>query len=164
MRFQELLVLAVALQPSLTALIGHRFYPRDGFQVDRYAALGDSFAAGPGAGPQYDHGRETWCHRHEGSWTRQVAADDILRKGRDTIDGFGFVACTGALTKHVFKEPQAEGLNDSDDPTPTPIPQAQRINGFYPQLVTLSIGGNDVGFSDLLDQVSLQCLVKTSLY
>ncbi|KAI4687260.1 hypothetical protein J4E81_008108 [Alternaria sp. BMP 2799] len=152
MLLQKLLVLAAAWQTSSAALVGHRLQSRDGFQVDRYAALGDSFAAGPGAGPEYDHGRETWCHRHEGSWTRQVAADDILRKGRDTIDAFGFIACTGALTKHVFKEPQSEDLNDASDPIPTPLPQAQRINGFYPQLVTLSIGGNDVGFSYLLDQ------------
>jgi hypothetical protein len=59
MLFQKLLILVVACRTSATALEAYRLHTRDGFQVDRYAALGDSFAVGPDAGDQYNKIRET---------------------------------------------------------------------------------------------------------
>jgi lysophospholipase L1-like esterase len=146
MLFQQLVGVAFIGQAIAKAVDLHRLYTREEFGVNRYAALGDSFAAGPGAGKTYD---ESWCHRSEGAWPRLVAADTKIRKDKDTIDKFEFNACTGALSKHVYRESQKEehGPNSA-------YPQTDRIVGLDPQLVTLSIGGNDVGFVELLDQVS----------
>lgn len=120
-----------------------RIFTRDAFDVQRFAYLGDSFAAGPGAGAAYDD--VTSCWRTKEAWGPQIANDSRLH-GPKPFKDFNFIACTGAKTKHIYK-----GGEGSDD---QPIgAQASLLKDTNPDLVTLSIGGNDVGFTDLLDRV-----------
>ncbi|GAA5017265.1 SGNH/GDSL hydrolase family protein [Kitasatospora paranensis] len=86
----------------------------------RYAALGDSFAAGAGAG-QYDPASGA-CHRSARSypqlWSSAHGPADFL-----------FAACSGALTADVLRDQ---------------VPRVPADAG----LVTLTIGGNDLAFGD----------------
>lgn len=100
----------------------------------RYVALGSSMAAGPGiapraAGAPFLAGRSARNYAH-------LAAQQL---GADLVD----VTYSGATTANIVREsqrgapPQAEALNGSED------------------LVTVTIGGNDVGYVPLLFAGSL---------
>ncbi|WP_025272349.1 SGNH/GDSL hydrolase family protein [Haloglycomyces albus] len=87
----------------------------------QYVALGDSYAAGTGAGDYYVDG--SICFRSQNAyapvWSEETGAE------------LEFAACGGATIPDVYDN-QIEKLNDDTD------------------LVTLSIGGNDVGFADIM--------------
>jgi len=129
--------------PSATHL-----YRRDAFDVNIFAYLGDSFAAGPGAGAAYDS--LTSCRRTKEAWGPQVA-NDMKLQGQKPLKNFDFIACSGAKTKHIFKGGDGVEIG-SGDGQPKEA-QASLLKDTNPDLVTLSIGGNDVGFTDLLDRV-----------
>src|SRR6476620_6394642 len=88
--------------------------------VRHYAALGDSYSAGVGAQPS------TGCGRNALSYP-------ALFKEQEGIPdaGFDFAACGGATTADV-RNGQLGGLTAQTD------------------LVTITVGGNDIGFSPLL--------------
>ena len=105
----------------------------------KFVALGDSFAAGPGAG-----NRVSWwdlfntCRRSDHSYPALLDGDERLDpKLRHTFD---FRACTGARIEDVLKEEDG-GIKGSQLDYAT-----KQAN-----ITTLSIGGNDVGFFDILD-------------
>ncbi|MDW4574341.1 SGNH/GDSL hydrolase family protein [Microbacterium sp. M3] len=84
-----------------------------------YAAVGDSFAAGVGAGSYLD----TSCYRSSKSYPKLLDADaDKLLST--------FVACSGANTAAVVAQTGA-------------VPAGAA-------LVTVTVGGNDVGFADVM--------------
>jgi lysophospholipase L1-like esterase len=83
-----------------------------------YAALGDSYSSGVGAPPYLAGG----CTRSNTSYAAQWAATH-------QVTSFAFAACGGATTDDV-RASQLGSLNASTD------------------LVTITIGGNDVGFAD----------------
>jgi hypothetical protein len=57
---------------------------------------------------------------------------------------FSFIACSGSRTWHIYQ----------DNPDwKVPDGQAKQLADKNPEMVTLSIGGNDVGFVKLLDRV-----------
>ncbi|KXK59772.1 lipase [Micromonospora rosaria] len=85
-----------------------------------YAALGDSYSSGVGAGP-YDF---SGCLRSEKSYAPLWAA-------ANAVDSFRFVACGGAVTDDVLNR-QLGALSASTT------------------LVTITIGGNDAGFVDVI--------------
>lgn len=85
-----------------------------------YAAVGDSFAAGTGASPYI----ETNCYTSTKSYPRLLDADANLRLA-------AFAACSGASTSTV-KTSQVSGI---------PVTAAR---------VTLTAGGNDVGFASIM--------------
>lgn len=89
-------------------------------QAVRYTALGDSYSAGVGTG---DYSNRNCDDSPEGY--------PPLWRGSHTVATFRFVACGGATTADVLNS-QLKGL--SPDTT----------------LVTITIGGNDVGFSNIL--------------
>ncbi|MFK3981593.1 SGNH/GDSL hydrolase family protein [Micromonospora sp. NPDC050397] len=82
-------------------------------------ALGDSYSSGVGAPPYSD---PTGCVRSEKAYAPLYAA-------ANNISSFDFAACSGALTTDVL-EKQLTGL------------------GRATRLVTITIGGNDTGFSN----------------
>jgi lysophospholipase L1-like esterase len=86
-------------------------------QSVEYDALGDSYASGFGVGP-YDGP----CYRSQSAYAVQL-------DGRMKIDLDDFVACAGARTTTLVTGGQLDALDDSTD------------------LVTISIGGNDIGWS-----------------
>ncbi|WP_199434455.1 SGNH/GDSL hydrolase family protein [Qaidamihabitans albus] len=100
----------------------------------RYVALGDSYTSAPGAGEPV--GRPPGCGRSDNNYPR------LVRPEVDAAE-FADVSCGGATTEHL-SNPQrtAEGTNP---------PQLDAVTTDT-TLVTLGIGGNDVGFVALGEQ------------
>jgi lysophospholipase L1-like esterase len=116
----------------------------------RYVALGDSFSSGEGAGDyakgtNFDDRDDLWpfnddsekhnrCHRSANAYS-QVIADDNTFAGGNT-----FVACSGAVLSSFTSQNSA---NTGESP---------QFDALGPDvsLVTLTISGNDLGFSSVL--------------
>jgi lysophospholipase L1-like esterase len=101
--------------------------------VGRYVALGDSYAAGPLVPLQT--GQPAGCLRSNQNYPSVLAGS----AGADVVD----VSCSGATTDD-FTDPQPVA------PTPNP-PQLDALDGSE-KLVTLTIGGNDIGFADIIQR------------
>lgn len=115
---------------------------RSPFNVGAYAALGDSFASGPSAGNSYDN---TACRRYTQAYGPVLAGDNAVQGPKPMQ--FSFIACSGSKTNNIY--------NDNPDAKNKPTTsQAGQLQGLNPDLVTLQIGGNDVGFVEILDRVS----------
>lgn len=102
-----------------------------------YVAIGDSFSSGEG-NPPFLSGTDipnvNTCHRSS------VAYPELLSGSSSKIPALGttgFRACSGAVSSNIWNRPQwNEGIQlDWWPDTST-------------QLVTMTIGGNDIGFSD----------------
>jgi lysophospholipase L1-like esterase len=94
-------------------------------KATNYVALGDSFSSGLGAGSYDSSGG---CKRSSNAYP-QFWAD------RHAGTRFSFVACSGARTSDVLN--QASAVNSSTT------------------MVTVSVGGNDAGFSDVITTCTL---------
>ena len=133
---------------------------------DLYVALGDSYAAmgsasGPFEGPEF-------CARSEDNYPHQLAE---LYPGINEKRGFIDASCQGATTEHLFNERHIDenlepeealdqeelnattsesATNTSTTPTGTDRPGvlSPQIDALEPDtdLITLSIGGNDIHF------------------
>ncbi|MGV0624392.1 SGNH/GDSL hydrolase family protein [Mycolicibacter minnesotensis] len=97
--------------------------------MNRYVALGSSMAAGPGIRPRVA-GAPRWSGRSMRNYPHLVAQALNL----DLID----VTFSGATTGQVLTEPQRGAA-----------PQIEALDGSE-TLVTITIGGNDVGYVPLL--------------
>src|SRR5579859_7295943 len=86
-----------------------------------YAALGDSYSSGLGAG---NYGSSGSCYRSSGAYGQ-------LWTNNYSPASFDFAACSGATTTDVINT-QAPTLSSSTS------------------LVSITIGGNDVGFSSVM--------------
>lgn len=103
-----------------------------------YVALGDSYSSGEGNGP------------FDGPCHRALRGDSAYPRMLHSLVGYlaqpSFHACTGATIEDVLARPQ-------------PRRGAQRIQleyvGSSTRLVTLTIGGNDLGFEDIVKQCLL---------
>jgi hypothetical protein len=116
-----------------------------------YVALGDSYSSGEG-NPPFDDGTDVFkstgkrdrrlngCHRSAVAWPRQLGATS------DT-----HLACSGATIPDLYSA--QEGL------APDNVDQISRLrtvelslakSGDHVDLVTLTIGGNDVGFGAII--------------
>lgn len=107
-----------------------------------YVAMGDSFSSGEGNPPfEYstDAGgtNENRCHRSPLSYPRLLQDDSSLDLGPTA-----FVACSGATTADVLYGDSAEG-NWGEGP------QVDVLSADT-EVVTITVGGNDVGFSEVL--------------
>ncbi|OBH90959.1 SGNH/GDSL hydrolase family protein [Mycobacterium sp. E2733] len=107
--------------------------------MKRYVALGSSMAAGPGIGPRAD-GAPWGSGRSARNYAHLVAQ----RSDLDLVD----VTFSGATTAHVLADHQ-RGVP----------PQITALNGSE-SLVTITIGGNDVGYIPLLMAASLPRAVR----
>jgi lysophospholipase L1-like esterase len=92
----------------------------------KYVALGDSYASGTGAG---DYG-------NSGSCKRSANAYASLWANANAPSEFAFVACSGAVTGDVLANQVSALTADTS-------------------LVTISIGGNDAGFADVMTDCNL---------
>jgi lysophospholipase L1-like esterase len=113
----------------VTAVIGFAFLclaPVAG-ATDRYVALGDSFSSGVGTG---SYSLSSACKR-------SVYAYPYLLSQQRPGTSLSFVACSGATTADLLST-QLGAL----DAAPTSI-------------VTLTIGGNDIGFANLIYQCTI---------
>ncbi|PZH18686.1 GDSL family lipase [Streptomyces sp. NTH33] len=95
-------------------------------RVTHYVALGDSYTSGPGIPRQVDAD----CARSDSNYPSLVAAE---RKAATFKD----VSCGGATTEEMWKP---QGTNDA------------QLNALRrdTDLVTVQIGGNDVGFGSII--------------
>jgi lysophospholipase L1-like esterase len=108
--------------------------------MSRYAALGSSMAAGPGIRPFAD-GAPFRAGRSARNYPHLVAE----KLGLDLVD----VTYSGATTANVLTDPQ-NGVP----------PQADALDGSE-DLVTVTIGGNDVGYVPLLVAAGLPRVVRS---
>lgn len=123
----------------------------------KYVALGDSFSAGEGVEPFFDLTNR--CHRSTHAYA--VKVEQPGHKGVPIYQRFlggeaglewGFQACSGAVTASLLTE------GHHGDPLPQlALDRAGDINNPYSlpvdtntNLVTLTIGGNDIHFADIL--------------
>lgn len=98
---------------------------------DRYVALGDSYTASPLTGPLA--GPPPGCLRSTNNYPHLVAD----RLGARLTD----VSCSGAQTKDFASAQQVQG---------GPNPPQYSALGRSTELVTVGIGGNDIGFSEIV--------------
>ena len=105
---------------------------------EQWVALGDSFAAGPGAGDPY--GQDVGCMRGENAYPPQMQRDRNMpgpsNPGKPSKPRWDFKACTGDKTQN---------LTDVNNPN-YQLGAVSESTSF----LTLSIGGNDVSFSKIL--------------
>jgi lysophospholipase L1-like esterase len=87
----------------------------------KYVALGDSYSSGTGAG---SYGNSGGCKRSANSYAQ-------LWANANAPSSFAFVACSGAVTNDVLNNQVGSITSDT-------------------ALVTISIGGNDAGFADVM--------------
>jgi len=99
--------------------------PADAADPVDYVALGDSYSSGTGAPPYQNLG----CLRSSKSYAQ-------LWANTHAVSSFAFAACGGATTTDVLNN-QLGSLNANTD------------------LVTITIGGNDVGFADVVSTCTL---------
>jgi hypothetical protein len=139
----------------------------------QYVAMGDSYAAGEGVEPYMvnsDHlrdndGHKNACHRSYFSYpyqlTRPGADQTIEREAAGGKASFGYIACSGALTTSVTADAVNNPPSSMDSRGSTDWGSVnyrwgeltQVDTGWLDQetsLVTISIGGNDARFTDVL--------------
>ncbi len=116
----------------------------------RYAALGDSYSSGEGLSP-YLPGTENACHRSPQAYPYQLSFPGI------SLAGSSFIACTGATTDNVRPggEGHFGGPSQLDEPY-SPDPNTAVVNAAT-QLVTLTIGGDDMRFAWVLQKCAKNC-------
>lgn len=116
----------------------------------RTVALGDSFSSGQGAG-RYRRGTDgngNTCFRSNGAWPLLVAG------ALDWIP-LAFLACSGAHSPEVIRDDT--GIHDEAERNRS---QIGRIPD-DPQVLTLTIGGNDIGFASVVKACVLEnCKAK----
>ncbi|MBR7744507.1 SGNH/GDSL hydrolase family protein [Phycicoccus sp. BSK3Z-2] len=148
--------------------------PEERATAGRYVGLGDSYSSGEG-GSAYEPGtdednqwkkwwdqhglwpgevRQNMCHRSTAAYSQRVNADQGL-----TFKGFGFAACSGAVIDDFYR-PNHENHN-ADSPNRQNEDEPAQLDSLTEDtsLVTFSIGGNDVGFADVLTE----CVKATAI-
>ena len=124
-----------------------------------YLGMGDSFASGQGAFSYMD-GTDTannTCHLSSRAYAF-LLRDHVLPGGQT-------VACSGAKTRDIIEVSNSyEGQVKDKIPkerrenlkevlsnfTPGFLPQSEFIDKYRPEAITLGIGGNDIGFSNIV--------------
>ena len=144
------------------------FEPLSAKPKDVIVSMGDSFSSGEGArgnrngDPYYpetdNNGTEdryrNACHRSDASWSRKATVSSSTKTigaradaGDPTID-YHFIACSGAVTADLSSAVPGERGSKTRE-----LPQIEQ--GYLDEnttLVTMTIGGNDIGFSDVVKQ------------
>jgi flagellar hook assembly protein FlgD/lysophospholipase L1-like esterase len=128
----------------------------------RYVALGDSYSSGEGV-PGFEPGTakdvsptgqdgDNVCHRSQAGSYSRLLGEDPAYEGLLTPVDYG--ACSGAVTQDVLQTNKAN---------PSEAAQDSRVNEFT-DLITISIGGNDIGFGDIAQAcVIWDCSAKIAL-
>ncbi|WP_422771116.1 SGNH/GDSL hydrolase family protein [Plantactinospora sp. WMMC1484] len=110
--------------------------------VIRFVALGDSYSSGNGAPTNVDPVSAPACRRSTETYSWQLIAGRLPLGDRGQslpIDRPNLRACSGARLEHLLN-PQPEAGT----------PQLQWVSPYRTRLATITIGGNDLGFTDRL--------------
>jgi hypothetical protein len=105
-------------------------------------SMGDSYSSGE-ANPPFDAGTNTpsdQCHRSAEAWPRLLAAAD------PTVSLEALIACSGATTKDI--------TTTTFNTEPPQITQLKALPQ-QPQIITITIGGDDVGFGPIIENCLL---------
>ena len=119
---------------------------RAGSSGATYVALGDSYSAGEGLGP-FEKGTDVDKGSGRNQCHRSVrGAYPVLRPAvvLPQVPGRAFFACSGATSKDMRSVPPQKGAGRQ-----VGQPKQTATVGPSTQYVSLSAGGNDVGFGDL---------------
>lgn len=140
--------------------------------VYKYVALGDSYSAGEGVEPYFEP--SNGCHRSERAYPTLVEAPgsptssihDRQQVGDQTV-AWGFQACSGAVTDNVtsraplHRDPlwqlEVPRTGDTGNANDLPVDEAT-------DLVTITIGGNDMGFAEILTFCAIRVDCTTAPY
>lgn len=95
----------------------------------RTVVLGDSYSSGEGAGDYEEDGEDYTCHRSRNAYGVDVEPDAVV------------IACSGATS------PDLLGLLQTDK-QPDQMNLLKKMEA--PEIVFLTIGGNDIGFSEIV--------------
>lgn len=133
-----------ALIPFAISAVAESFEPEQTPGSPVIVSIGDSYSSGEGAGygGSYDEGTDTdedQCHRASTAWPRLIGVSES-----------NHLACSGATSDNVING----GGNDSEGSTQIDrlalIEQEVARQGRHVDTVTLTIGGNDLGFSGII--------------
>ena len=131
-------------------------------------SLGDSYSSGEGIEEFYGQDlqveqkvkNQDWlAHRSKNSWSGMLTLPDVdgtMAENRNT--NWFFVAASGAKTEHLTKSFSKSYDKDGNKGTVSLEPQLNVFNqmkGQKADYVTMTMGGNDVGFSDIVTEVML---------
>jgi lysophospholipase L1-like esterase len=110
-------------------------------------ALGDSYMSGEGAKRYFsgtDDRSTNECRRAPTAYAAQLAGP------KERFDHVTFLACSGARTYNVIASDGNPDARPQKGENHTQIDQVSRLGpSLHPQLVIVSIGGNDAGFATL---------------
>ena len=122
-----------------------------------YLAMGDSFSSGEGA---YDYRSETDFHVDDSLFNRchqSLSSYPYILNRVIGFEWFGSVACSGAERPHILNSPQAKPDAADSAVYSNFLPGYRGQKSFLdiknspsPQVATLTITGNDIGFGDIL--------------
>jgi lysophospholipase L1-like esterase len=139
---RPLLLTAAGLLAAATAVVTGGHGVAGAATSPTYVALGDSFSSGEGSTP-YESGTDTssnTCHRSTQAYGSLLAVADGYSTNALPSTNFAFAACSGAVTNDLFS---ANHENTGEPPQLSALGPAT-------QKVTLTIGGNDLGFGNVL--------------
>jgi len=126
-----------------------------------YMGMGDSFASGEGA---FEYTTETDTNNNE---CHLSARSYPFLVNSQLFSGGHSIACSGAKTSDIYNQdieykgqvadqtPKNQRLprllnTYLTDYTPGYLPQSEFIDTYRPEVISLSVGGNDIGFSDIV--------------
>lgn len=112
---------------------------------DTYVALGDSYSSGEGNPkfePDTDKDNGDACHRSE----EPNGAYALMIEKKLGNPSFAFVACSGSTIGNIWSGTSDPPQGKTQDPEPLQIDSVSRAA----RIVTLTIGGNDVRFADVI--------------
>jgi len=119
-----------------------------------YVALGDSYSSGEGVlpfDPSTNVSGQDVCHRSDLAYARLVSRNPQVGA---MLNSGTFAACSGATTDQIFN-----ANTSNHEPS-----QVSRLSAST-KVVTITIGGNDIGFSDYAKACILDvCSIGSSAY
>lgn len=131
---------------------------RDGAPAANYVALGDSFSSGEGVEPYFadSHTDMNACDRSHAAYS-QLLLDNIPE-----LTSPKFVACSGAVTFDLYNRNHTPNLRLRPDGSYVSEPPQLDALDASTKLVTLTIGGNDLGFAQIMAKCVVTADVPTS--
>lgn len=156
--FKWLMVLCFMLNVTFS----HEVYAKNELDNDFVVvSLGDSYSSGEGIEPFYGQEKPIdekindfdWLsHRSQNSWPSMLIVNKKkLSDGKDNY--WHFVATSGATTKNLSKsfkkEYNVEG-NKGNISIPPQLDVFKKVNNV--KYITITIGGNDVGFANIITE------------
>lgn len=132
-------------------------------------SLGDSYSAGEGIEPFFGQDKasadkvkdQDWlAHRSENAWSGMLKLDGVkgtMKDNRGT--NWFFVAASGAETKHIKNKFKKSYDYDGEEGSLNLDPQIKIFDSIPAgtvDYVTITIGGNDIGFVDIMTAAAMK--------